>query len=54
MLLSGQVRLLRMPERGGKTTGLNEAVRHARGEILVFSDANAHYDRHAIARLVRS
>ena len=51
---SDQVRLLRMMERGGKTAGLNEAVRHARGEILVFSDANAHYDRHAIARMVRN
>jgi cellulose synthase/poly-beta-1,6-N-acetylglucosamine synthase-like glycosyltransferase len=49
-----QVALLRMSERGGKTAGLNEAVRHARGEILVFSDANAHYERHAIVRLVRN
>jgi len=48
------VKLLRMPERSGKTAGLNEAVRHATGEVLVFSDANAEYDRHAIARLVRN
>jgi cellulose synthase/poly-beta-1,6-N-acetylglucosamine synthase-like glycosyltransferase len=48
------VKLLRMPERSGKTAGLNEAVRHARGEVLVFSDANAEYDRQAIARLVRN
>jgi cellulose synthase/poly-beta-1,6-N-acetylglucosamine synthase-like glycosyltransferase len=51
---SNQVALLRMAERGGKTAGLNHAVRHASGEILVFSDANAHYDRNAIARLVRN
>src|SRR5688572_31214832 len=48
------VKLLRMPERSGKTAGLNEAVRHATGEVVVFSDANAEYDRHAIARLVRN
>jgi cellulose synthase/poly-beta-1,6-N-acetylglucosamine synthase-like glycosyltransferase len=49
-----RVRLLRMPQRGGKTLGLNEAARHARGEVLVFSDANAHYAPEAIRRLVRN
>ena len=39
------VRLLRMTERGGKTLGLNAAVRAANGEIVVFSDANAMYLR---------
>jgi cellulose synthase/poly-beta-1,6-N-acetylglucosamine synthase-like glycosyltransferase len=48
------VKLLRMSERSGKTAGLNQAVRQASGEVLVFSDANAEYDRHAIARLVRN
>jgi len=48
------VKLLRMPERSGKTVGLNEAIRHASGEIMIFSDANAEYDRHAITRLVRN
>jgi cellulose synthase/poly-beta-1,6-N-acetylglucosamine synthase-like glycosyltransferase len=48
------VKLLRMSERSGKTAGLNAAVRQASGEVLVFSDANAEYDRHAIARLVRN
>ena len=48
------VKLLRMSERSGKTAGLNEAVRQATGEVLVFSDANAEYDRHAVARLVRN
>jgi len=36
-----RVQLLRMSERGGKTLGLNEAVKRATGDILVFSDANA-------------
>ena len=49
-----RVLLLRMPERGGKTVGLNHAVRRATGEILVFSDANAHYQRDAIDTLVRN
>jgi glycosyltransferase involved in cell wall biosynthesis len=47
-----RVRLLRMPQRGGKTAGLNAAVLAARGEIIVFSDANAMYERGAIRALV--
>lgn len=47
-----RVRLLRMPERGGKTAGLNRAVPLARGQIVVFSDANAIYDRNAIRAIV--
>ena len=46
------VQLLRMRERAGKTSGLNEAVRLAKGEIVVFSDANAMYERRAIKALV--
>jgi glycosyltransferase involved in cell wall biosynthesis len=47
-----RVRLLRMPQRGGKTAGLNAAVQAARGAIIVFSDANAMYERGAIRALV--
>ncbi len=47
------VRLLRMPERHGKTYGLNHAVQQARGEILIFSDANAMYHPHAVRELVK-
>jgi glycosyltransferase involved in cell wall biosynthesis len=46
-----RVKLLRMNERGGKTLGLNAAVAAARGEILVFSDANAMYARDALRAL---
>lgn len=46
--------LLRMPDRGGKTVGLNAAVREATGEVVVFSDANALYERGAIRALVRN
>ena len=49
-----RVRLLRMPHRGGKTAGLNEAVAQARGDIIAFSDANAIYEHQAIRRLVRN
>ncbi len=48
------VRLWRMRERGGKTAGLNAVVPQARGEIVVFSDANAMYDRQVVRRLVRN
>ena len=37
------VRLLRMPERGGKTAGLNAAIAAATGEFVLFSDANIFY-----------
>lgn len=45
------VTLLRMPERGGKTVGLNAALREATGDVVVFSDANAMYRRDALRRL---
>ena len=48
------VQLLRMPERQGKTVGLNAAVQRARGEIIVFSDANIMYEPMVIKRLVRN
>jgi cellulose synthase/poly-beta-1,6-N-acetylglucosamine synthase-like glycosyltransferase len=43
-----------MPYRGGKTIGLNRAVAEARGEIVIFSDANAIYDRKAVRNLLRN
>ncbi|KAA0227211.1 glycosyltransferase family 2 protein [candidate division KSB1 bacterium] len=48
------VRLLRMPERGGKTAGLNAAMPHARGEIVIFSDANAMYHRAVVRNMARN
>jgi len=48
------VKLLRMPQRGGKTLGLNAAVAQATGEIIVFSDANAIYDTQAVRLLART
>ncbi|RLA56214.1 MAG: glycosyltransferase family 2 protein [Gammaproteobacteria bacterium] len=48
----GRIRLIRQVPRRGKTSGLNLAVPEARGEILVFSDANSIYEPGALAHLV--
>lgn len=48
------VRLLRVEGRVGKTETQNRAVREARGEIVIFSDATTDYDRNAIRRIVRN
>lgn len=45
------LRLVTLP-RSGKIPALNAAVRNARGEILVFSDANSMFDRDALRELV--
>jgi cellulose synthase/poly-beta-1,6-N-acetylglucosamine synthase-like glycosyltransferase len=47
------VRLLSLPRRG-KIPSLNDAVARARGDILIFSDANIHCDRRAVAALVQN
>src|SRR5690606_5479160 len=46
------VTLIRQEPRQGKTAGLNRAVALARGEILVFSDANSMYAPDALRHLV--
>jgi cellulose synthase/poly-beta-1,6-N-acetylglucosamine synthase-like glycosyltransferase len=45
------VRLLRVEGRVGKTETQNQAVRQARGEILLFSDATTHYSAQAIRHI---
>ncbi len=47
-----RVRLLRQDPRQGKTAALNAAVQRARGDILVFADANSHYERQALRKLL--
>jgi cellulose synthase/poly-beta-1,6-N-acetylglucosamine synthase-like glycosyltransferase len=49
-----RVRLVRIPNRGGKTHAQNEGVRVARGEILVFSDATTVYHPQALCYLARN
>ena len=46
-----RVSLVRQERRAGKSVALNLAVQRARGEILVFTDANALFARDALARL---
>jgi len=48
-----RVHLLELPRRG-KIPALNDAVKHATGEILVFSDANSMYDAQALRMLSRN
>jgi cellulose synthase/poly-beta-1,6-N-acetylglucosamine synthase-like glycosyltransferase len=48
------VQLLRREGRQGKAAALNAAMRHARGEIVVFSDANAEFAVDAISRMVEN
>ena len=46
-----RVRLVRQEPRAGKSAALNHGVAVARGEVLVFTDANALFAPDAIARL---
>jgi cellulose synthase/poly-beta-1,6-N-acetylglucosamine synthase-like glycosyltransferase len=47
-----RARLIRQEPRSGKSPALNRGVAAARGEILVFTDANALFAPDALARLV--
>lgn len=46
------VRLYSFPVREGKANGLNKIAPHARGEILIFSDANTLYHPDAVRKLI--
>jgi len=48
------VELLRQTQRGGKALGLNAAVRRARGELLVFCDANARFEPGALRSMAQN
>jgi cellulose synthase/poly-beta-1,6-N-acetylglucosamine synthase-like glycosyltransferase len=48
------VELLRQTDRGGKALGLNAAVKRARGEIVVFCDANARFAPDALRSIVQN
>jgi cellulose synthase/poly-beta-1,6-N-acetylglucosamine synthase-like glycosyltransferase len=49
---SNGIQLVRQSERCGKAAGLNLGFHEAKGEILVFSDANAMYQPDAIRRMI--
>ncbi|MCE5249197.1 glycosyltransferase family 2 protein [bacterium] len=46
------VTLVELPEHVGKTAAQNEAIRHATGSIIVFSDANGMFEKQAVRTLV--
>lgn len=48
------VHLIRQEPRKGKTSALNKAVMAAKGEIIVFSDANSVYREDALQHLVNN
>jgi cellulose synthase/poly-beta-1,6-N-acetylglucosamine synthase-like glycosyltransferase len=48
------VRLIRQNPRAGKTSALNLAASSAKGEILVFSDANSIYNQDALKYLMEN
>jgi cellulose synthase/poly-beta-1,6-N-acetylglucosamine synthase-like glycosyltransferase len=50
---SDRVTLLRIETRGGKNRALNRLKSMAHGEVLFFTDANAHIGRDALRRMVR-
>ena len=49
----GDITLLALPARGGKSSALNQAVPRARHDILVFSDAATLFAPDAVSKLVR-
>lgn len=51
--LPAHMRLISFSERRGKPAVLNDLVLAARGELLVFSDANSMFDANALRELVR-
>lgn len=48
------IELLRLTTRKGKTAGLNSAVEKAKGEIVIFTDANALFNLDAFKMMVRN
>lgn len=52
MMKDRRFRLLDFPDRKGKASVLNRTIAGAKGEFLVFSDANTLYERDAVRRLV--
>lgn len=48
----GSIHVLYRPERQGKAAAMNRGARAAQGDILLFSDANAFYERDAVKAMV--
>jgi cellulose synthase/poly-beta-1,6-N-acetylglucosamine synthase-like glycosyltransferase len=52
-MASERVRVIRQPERRGKGVAVNTGAAAARGEVLVFTDANTMFAADALTELVR-
>ncbi|MCX8056422.1 MAG: glycosyltransferase family 2 protein [Ignavibacteria bacterium] len=50
---NSHIKLLHQPTREGKLKAIQRALNFAKGEIIVFSDANSMYNRDAIKHLVK-
>ena len=48
------IRLVRIEGRKGKTICQNEIVKLAKGEIIIFTDANSMYEPNAIKKIIRN
>lgn len=48
------IRIIEQKPRKGKMAALNLAIPQAKGEILVFTDANSMYEKDAVRKLVRN
>ncbi|MDQ7837652.1 MAG: glycosyltransferase family 2 protein [Thermodesulfobacteriota bacterium] len=48
-----RIRLLVQEKRSGKTTALNRAVVEAKGDVLIFTDANSMFDKDAVRKLAK-
>jgi cellulose synthase/poly-beta-1,6-N-acetylglucosamine synthase-like glycosyltransferase len=48
-----RLQTFRMEQRGGKARALNELVKHATGELLFFTDANAHVKPDSLRQMAR-
>jgi cellulose synthase/poly-beta-1,6-N-acetylglucosamine synthase-like glycosyltransferase len=51
---SDKITLIQHEERRGKTAALNQAVKVANGEVIVFTDANAMFQPDAVRKLLKS
>jgi len=49
-----RLKVIEVKKRKGKSNALNRGVKEAKGEIIVFSDANSIYQQNALELLVRS
>ena len=51
---SDKIELIEQPERVGKATAINEAIKKATGEIVVLTDADAFVDENAVKNLIKN